>query len=246
MFRAITGPTGIGKSAFAERLSRHWSKIIVNADPFQFYQEIKIINNRTEFNGIKTHFLADRSLKDFINAGDYSRLSQNLIDVEALWVGTGLYLGAALYGLDPTGEKGTPFQGKPKSKYKILVMDEERPSLYGRLDERVDQMILNGAEEEARDIYQMILREEIQDNHPILKAIGLKHLLDYFKNGSTWKDCVLLWKRDSRRLAKRQWTWLRKFCPPSKDILWKQRETLESEVSEISDFLEIARSPRNL
>lgn len=229
----MTGPTGSSKSKWAEEVRCDEWPTLFNADAFQFYQEIPVLSNQPDQNQRGHYkFLADLSLSRMRNAGDFAREAEPLLDAPGIWVGTGLYLGAALYGLDHTGIKGTPFQGAARRSMKMVVLDPPRKLLYERLDSRVDTMIERGAVAEAVKIRGMIEAGEIDPSHPVLKAIGLKHLLLVEQKELQFEDAVQLWKRDTRRLAKRQWTWLRKFCPPSSNCLWI------SESAEIVDMIQ--------
>jgi len=117
-------------------------------------------------------------------------------------------------------KKGTPFQGKPKTKFKMLVLNPDRKSLYESLDLRVNEMLTRGALEEAKQIFKLVKDGSINKSQSGLKAIGLKHLLEHLEGAKSIEGTLRLWKRDTRRLAKRQMTWLRKFCPPSEDCIW--------------------------
>jgi len=48
----------------------------------------------------------------------------------------------------------------------------------------------------------------------------LQHMLVYFLYEVSLEVSVREWQRDTRSLAKRQWTWLRKFMPASSSCLW--------------------------
>lgn len=211
----ITGPTGSGKSAIAELAGA----TIFNADPYQFYREIPILSNQPKNLG-RYRFVADRSIAEPTNAGVFGREVLGVLDDVGIWVGVGLYLGAVLYGLDEDRKRGTPFQGRPRRDFRMLVLNLDRQYLYAALNRRVDEMIESGARKEADLIFEMIRSGKISEHHYVTKAIGLNHLIRFLKNEMTYDECIRLWKRDTRRLAKRQMTWLRKFCPPAVNILW--------------------------
>jgi tRNA A37 N6-isopentenylltransferase MiaA len=224
----VTGPTASGKTALALRLAAQSGRRLVNADVFQFYRELKIISNREEVPA-ESLFFGHRSLSDAVpNAGEFVRGLKKAIQPEAskafILVGCGLYVGATLYGLDEDRKKGTPFQGAPQVDYRMIVLNPDRAQLYERINQRVDQMMEGGALKEAQAIQGGVREGKIKKEHPALRAIGLKHLLDFLSlptpGPSAEKQCIELWKRDTRRLAKRQWTWLRKFCAPASHRLW--------------------------
>jgi len=216
----VSGPTGSGKTDFAFQISQAIQCPLINADAFQFYSELPIIGNQPTALASKIEWMGFRSIRSPLTAGDFSRLTLSRIEHSGLWVGTGLYLGAALYGLDDDRRKGVPFQGEPRRPYRMIVLDPDRSQLYENLNLRVDQMIERGAMEEAKQILRMLLEGELQEANPILKAIGLQHLLKHLRGEMNFERTIEVWKRDTRRLAKRQWTWLRKFAPPSSSCLW--------------------------
>jgi len=219
ILRVVSGPTGSGKTSWASRLAERHGCALFNTDAFQFYREIPLLSNQP-LDRARWHFMAFRSLNETLNSGEFGRLSESSLEQEGIWVGTGLYLGAALYGLDEDRKKGVPFQGAPKREYRAVVFDPDRARLYQALDQRVDEMIQGGAIEEGRKISDLVRCGEVSSANPILKAIGLKHLLSHFLDDLSLEISIREWKRDTRRLGKRQWTWLRKFMPASASCLW--------------------------
>jgi len=221
----ITGPTGSGKTSFAEDLSLKTGALLGSADAFQFYKEIPILSNQPE-DPSRWKFVAERTISDPRSAGDFSREAQELIgkmppDTKWIWAGTGLYLGALLYGLDSDRRRGTPFQGEARFNFKMIVLNPPRDELYAKINSRVDGMLARGAEEEARALYEQVKAGNLRADLPALKAIGLPQLFASFRKEQSLEESLSSWKQETRRLAKRQWTWLRKFCPPGENIEWK-------------------------
>lgn len=81
-----------------------------------------------------------------------------------------------------------------------------REQLYARIDQRVDKMIAQGVLEEVRTLLQNGYNPE----QPALKGLGYRHLIGYIQERVSWDEAVRLWKRDTRRFAKRQMTWFRR------------------------------------
>lgn len=87
-----------------------------------------------------------------------------------------------------------------------------RPLLYQRTDARVDQMMSAGWLEEVRGL----AAEGVDPRATAFQALGYRHLLQYLRTGGELADVVALIKRDTRRFAKRQLTWLRR----EHDLRW--------------------------
>lgn len=75
-----------------------------------------------------------------------------------------------------------------------------REVLYERIDRRVDIMMEQGLEQEARSLYGL------RDCNA-LQTVGYRELFDWFDGKITREKAVELIKRNSRRYAKRQETW---------------------------------------
>ncbi|MEO1655981.1 MAG: tRNA (adenosine(37)-N6)-dimethylallyltransferase MiaA [Bacteroidota bacterium] len=79
----------------------------------------------------------------------------------------------------------------------------ERELLYQRIEQRMDLMLEQGLEAEARALYPF-------RSHLALQTVGYQEFFPYFENQYDWDECVRLLKRNSRRYAKRQLTWFRR------------------------------------
>lgn len=78
-----------------------------------------------------------------------------------------------------------------------------REELYARIDRRVDTMMEAGLSEEAKALYP-------HRQLPALQTVGYRELFDYFDGRISLAEAVGLIKRNTRRYAKRQLTWLRR------------------------------------
>lgn len=88
------------------------------------------------------------------------------------------------------------------------VLMPDRAALYARINQRFDEMIETGGLDEARRVHAQVYPVRA----PMLKAIGLSHLLSYLDGECDLENAVETAKRDTRRLAKRQMTWFRNRC----------------------------------
>lgn len=81
--------------------------------------------------------------------------------------------------------------------------DMPRDVLYDRINRRVDMMVEEGLEAEARTMYP-------KRHLNALQTVGYRELFDYFDGNCSFEEAVGLVKRNSRRYAKRQLTWFRR------------------------------------
>lgn len=102
---------------------------------------------------------------------------------------------------DFTGSKAAQQQQSQSStKAKSKSLDPTREWLYNRINLRVDQMMSNGLEAEAKRLYDF-------RNLPVLQTVGYQEFWPYFSGDYDLDRAVELIKRNSRRYAKRQITW---------------------------------------
>lgn len=84
-----------------------------------------------------------------------------------------------------------------------IAIDRPRDELYARINERVDQMIREGLVAEAHELQAYRTLAPLQ-------TVGYRELFDHFDGTTeTIEQAVELIKRNTRRYAKRQLTWLR-------------------------------------
>ena len=102
-------------------------------------------------------------------------------------------------------------------------IDWEREALYDRINRRVDIMIDEGLEAEARAVYHLRHLNSLQ-------TVGYREMFEYFDGTITREEAIELIKRNSRRYAKRQMTWFRR----DSEIRWFSPEEFDSMI----DFLE--------
>jgi len=91
-----------------------------------------------------------------------------------------------------------------------IGLSRERRELYKLIEQRVDLMIEKGLVEEVKNILKMK-----PDKTP-LQAIGYKEIIKYLNNEISLPEAIKLIKRNTKRYAKRQFTWFKK----ETDILW--------------------------
>ena len=109
-----------------------------------------------------------------------------------------------------------------KREFDILKigLNREKTELYDRIDKRVDIMLEEGLEGEARSLYPL------RHLNP-LNTVGYKEFFEYFDNKIDYEEAVRLIKRNSRRYAKKQLSWFRRdtaihwFHPDDKENIFR-------------------------
>ena len=89
---------------------------------------------------------------------------------------------------------------------RVALSFAERERLYARIDTRVDAMLRAGLADEVREL----LRAGLSPDSTAMQAIGYKEIVAFLRGDCTQAEAVGTVKRESRRYAKRQLTWLRR------------------------------------
>ena len=84
----------------------------------------------------------------------------------------------------------------------FIGLTTDRDILYDRINKRVDVMLKDGLIDEAKKIYKSKIRTKA-----IMTPIGYKELFPYFENKVSLEEALDKIRQDSRRYAKRQYTW---------------------------------------
>ena len=107
-----------------------------------------------------------------------------------------------------TGDKFSSLRKDTKKKRefktKVVLLECPREELYDRINSRVDIMISNGLEEEARNLKKY-------SNLNTLNTVGYKEFYDYFENKLSYNEVINKIKQNTRNYAKRQITWFKKY-----------------------------------
>ncbi|MCI7559139.1 MAG: tRNA (adenosine(37)-N6)-dimethylallyltransferase MiaA [Clostridium sp.] len=110
-----------------------------------------------------------------------------------------------------------------------IGLKSDRETLYKMLDKRVDSMFNEGLLDEAERLYKMNLKN-------YTNIIGYKELNEYFNGNISLDEAKELIKRNTRRYAKRQFTW---FNNQMKDIKWfnVNYDNFYDTIKEIENYL---------
>ena len=269
----IAGPTGVGKTATTIKLARHYQAEIFSADSRQLYKEMSIGTAKPtelELSQATHHFVNHVSITEHYNAGIYEREFNEKIasyftnnDIGILSGGTGMYIRAAIEGLDhfpditeeirnkfetisreegleklqnlikeldpeyasvvdinnarrltralevieASGNTFTSFLNQKKERKSPYIpikicLTRDRAELYDRINRRVDNMMAEGQLDEVKNLLPYKDLKSMQ-------TVGYSELFRHLDGELSLTDALALFKRNSRRYAKRQMTWFR-------------------------------------
>ena len=85
-----------------------------------------------------------------------------------------------------------------------IILNRDREELYSRINKRVDRMIKEGLLEEVKNLYNY-------KDYNALQTVGYKEWFGYWNKKYSYEKTVELIKRNTRRYAKRQMTWNKKY-----------------------------------
>ncbi|MCT4565181.1 MAG: tRNA (adenosine(37)-N6)-dimethylallyltransferase MiaA [Maledivibacter sp.] len=91
--------------------------------------------------------------------------------------------------------------------YILIGLNRDREELYERVNKRVDIMVGSGLIDEVKKLVEMGLKvEDIS-----MKGIGYKEVIAYLNGEYDLERAIELIKRNTRRYAKRQLTWFKRY-----------------------------------
>jgi tRNA dimethylallyltransferase len=134
--------------------------------------------------------------------------------------------------------------GKPYSKLRSNIkkerpfnilkigLDMDREKLHQRINDRVDQMIRNGLEEEARSLYPY-------KHLNTLNTVGYREFFDHFDGVISREKAIELIKRNTRRYARKQLSWFRR----DKEILWFSPDNSDDVIKFAENITKTGRGP---
>lgn len=128
-----------------------------------------------------------------------------------------------------TGKPYSSFLTRTKKvrNFKIIKigLKMDREALYDRINKRVDDMVVEGLEKEARENYK-------HKNINALNTVGYKEFFDYFEGNISKEKAIELIKRNSRHYARKQITWFNR----DKHIIWFDRDNISGIISKLRDY----------
>ena len=128
------------------------------------------------------------------------------------------------------------FKNKPKSPRNFnsikVGLKADRTVIYDRINQRVDIMLENGLQDEAKKLHQ-------HKNLNALQTVGYRELFSYFDGEFTKEFAISEIKKNTRRFAKRQLTWFKK----DTETLWFDYKTdINTIIQQISENINVIKS----
>jgi tRNA dimethylallyltransferase len=117
-------------------------------------------------------------------------------------------------------ENNTKEQRQFESQY--FIINHPREILYARIEKRVDQMISEGLLEEVKSVAHLAHLQT-------LNTVGYSELFRFIKAEISFEEAIRLIKQNTRRYAKRQLTWFRRY----EQAFWLENTEIELQVKEV-------------
>jgi tRNA dimethylallyltransferase len=122
-------------------------------------------------------------------------------------------------------------------QFKLLFLTRSRSELYPRIERRVDRMIADGLEAEVKTLLDRGYGPELIS----MKGLGYQHFIAVLLGHLSRDEAIERMKRDTKRFAKRQFTWFRR----ESEALWLDitgLSTAEEIVERIKKNVEISNN----
>ena len=244
----ITGPTGVGKTKLSIELAKKYDGEIINADSMQIYRELNIGTAKIREDEKKNipHHLFDiknvdeeytiyhnskRNVSRYTDEElvDELKKVEKILDID--FNNRRRVERAYNYYLDNNKSIAENMSGD-KLLYPVIFigLTTDRDNLYKIINRRVDEMISEGLIEEVRELYDRGIHTK-----PLINGIGYKELYSYFDKEVSLEDAIEKIKQNSRKYAKRQYTFLNnKF-----NITWFKvnYNNFNDTISEVEDYI---------
>lgn len=110
-----------------------------------------------------------------------------------------------------------------------FVLNDDRDKLYGRIEERIDEMLEQGLVEEVKRLQAMGCKRGMVS----MQGLGYKEILSFLEGECTLEEAVYLLKRDTRHFAKRQLTWFRR----EQEVIWIDKQSFDYNDGKMLEYM---------
>ena len=176
------------------------------------------------------------SLSCFVFAQTNEELYKRLLEVDP---NTEIHMNnrkRVIRSLNYFEQNNAPLSSKEKTDIELydalyVGLTTDRETLYSRINKRVEVMVDNELLEEAKKVYESNVRTKA-----VLTPIGYKELFPYFENNESLEACLENIKQNSRRYAKRQYTWFNN----QMNVKWfgVDFENFNNTVTKVSEYID--------
>ncbi|AXE62970.1 tRNA delta(2)-isopentenylpyrophosphate transferase [Hyphomonas polymorpha PS728] len=188
----IVGGTGLYLLALTQGLSD------IPPVPDDIRAEVKQISDTEGADGLRARLAPhDPDLAERLGTGDKQRLAR----AYEVWLATGRPLSDFQTERQPPVLKDGEWVG--------YALTPPRPALYKKIDRRFEGMLMQGAMAEAEALVARNLDPEL----PAMKAHGMPWIAAFVRGEISAEEAAENAKRDTRRYAKRQFTWIGRQFP---------------------------------
>jgi len=110
-------------------------------------------------------------------------------------------------GKTKTEQEKDSRKGEVKYDYKLFALtNPDREKIYETINKRLDLMMKQGLIQEVEELLRKY------ENFPTsMQALGYKEVVEYLQGGTTEEEMIEKIKTGTRRYAKRQITWFKKY-----------------------------------
>lgn len=109
----------------------------------------------------------------------------------------------------------------------FFINYKDRSKLYDKINQRVEQMFEMGLEDEFKNLLN---KYKLDSKSKSLQAIGYKEFFPYIENEISFDTLVSEIKKNTRRYAKRQITWMKKYLDYDFSHLFYRDEKSDEEI----------------
>lgn len=188
----IVGGTGLYLLALVQGLSD------IPPVPDEIRAEVRAISETEGAEGLRARLLPhDPDMAERLGSGDRQRLAR----AYEVWLATGRSLSDFQTERQPPVLRDGEWTG--------FALTPPRANLYRKIDRRFEGMLMQGAVAEARALVARGLDPEL----PAMKAHGMPWLAAFVRGEISPELAAENAKRDTRRYAKRQFTWIGRQFP---------------------------------
>jgi tRNA dimethylallyltransferase len=113
--------------------------------------------------------------------------------------------------------------------YAYFVLNDERATVYERINKRVDIMFEAGLVDEVKGLLDLGCRRDMVS----MQGLGYKEVIDYLSEKLSLEQATEQIKQETRHFAKRQLTWFRR----ERDVVWVNKNELKHDNQKILEYM---------